>query len=145
MTWRYRIVFFVIVFFFFVIVTKLFYWQVVKADELSAWGLSQYGQQNTLSPERGEIQTSDGFPIATNRLSYLVFANPKEISASEKEKVSLLLSSILSIDQATISAKLSKNLYWVPIKSNVTISQKDQIDTLHVAGVGFEKQDARFD
>ena len=84
MTWRYRFVFLGIVCLFLLVILRLFYWQVVKAQELSALGQSQYGTTLKISPQRGSIYTSDGFPIVSNKVSYLVFANPKEIKNREK-------------------------------------------------------------
>jgi cell division protein FtsI/penicillin-binding protein 2 len=106
MNWRFRFVFFCIVISFFLIVLRLFYWQVVRAEELSSVAQSQYGRVANLLPERGEIQTSDLYPIAANKLSYLVFANPKEIK--DKNTAIPLLSSLLEIDKATISAEQCK-------------------------------------
>ena len=76
MTWRYRFVLFLFVFLFGLVISRLFYWQVVRAQELAAMGQAQYGRQVILTAERGEIKTSDEFAIAANKLSYLVFANP---------------------------------------------------------------------
>ncbi|MCL5746749.1 MAG: penicillin-binding protein 2 [Patescibacteria group bacterium] len=142
--WRYRVVLFFLFTCFFIVIARLFYWQVVKADQLALLGKSQYGQEVTLLPQRGQIETSDGFPIVANKLSYLVFANPKEITDKNREKVSLDLSSILKIDAATISADLNENLLWVPIKQNVSVDAKTEIENLQIPGVGFEKQYSRF-
>lgn len=142
MIWRYRICFLFIVFLFFVIILKLFYWQVIKAEELSTLGQSQYGKSVIIQPDRGEIKTSDGFPIATNKLTYLVYANPKEIK--EKEEISEILSPILEVDKASISANLSLDLFWVAIKQNINNDIKEKIEKLKLPGVGFQEQQTRF-
>lgn len=144
MIWRYRVTFFFLAFSFFVILSRLFYWQIVKANELSSWGKLQYQNQYTLLPKRGEIETSDSYPIATNQISYLLFANPSEIKKEDVQKTSTLLSSILSIDQASISAKLSENLLWVSLVSSIDNTKKEVIDNLKLPGIGFEEQDSRF-
>src|SRR5258706_15994559 len=105
MTWRYRFTFFGIVFFFAIVILRLFYWQVVKAQELSTLGQAQYGTTIKLTPKRGQIKTSDGFPIAANKISYQVFANPKEIKNIGGE--ASVLSSVLGLDLASVSASLS--------------------------------------
>lgn len=73
MTWRYRSLLLFFIFVFIVILGRLFYWQIVRAQELAELGDLQYGQFIKQVPKRGEIQTSDGFPIAANKLTYLVF------------------------------------------------------------------------
>ena len=142
MTWRYRLIFIVLVLFFTVVIGRLFYWQVAKAQELSALGQLQYGRTVTLYPQRGEIKTSDGFPIVSNKISYLVFANPKEIK--DKNAVISLLSSTLNLDTASVSASLSLDKFWVPITAGIDVQTKDKVDKLNLPGIGFEQQYSRF-
>ena len=142
MTWRYRFVFLGLVFLFLLVVAKLFYWQVVKAQELSLLGQEQYGTTTTIMPQRGEIRTSDGFPIAANKVSYLVFANPKEIK--NKDEVSTILASTLQIDIASVSADLALDKFWVPIKSGVDTKIKQNLEKMNLPGVGFDNQYQRF-
>lgn len=142
MTWRYRFTFVILVLFFILVICRLFYWQVVKAQELSALGQLQYGRTVTVFPQRGEIRSSDGFPIVTNKISYLVFANPKEI----KDKTATIntLSQVLSLDVASISADLSLDRFWVPLTSGIDTQTKDRLDKLNLQGIGFEQQYSRF-
>lgn len=140
--WRYR---FVLLFFSVLLLfvsVRLFYWQVVRAQELALLGQSQYGQNVKLLPKRGEVRTSDGFPLASNKVSYLVFANPKEIL--EKDKTSRLLSPILKKEVASISALLDMNRYWVALGSKVSSVDKDEIEKLNLPGIGFDDQSIRF-
>jgi stage V sporulation protein D (sporulation-specific penicillin-binding protein) len=142
MTWRFRTTFLFFVGAFFLICLRLFYWQVVRADELSLMGEDQYGQNVKVQPIRGEIRTSDNFPIATNKLSYLVYANPKEIE--NPEQVMRLLSEELKVDPATISAQLMLDKFWVPIKREVSTEEKARVERLKLKGVGFEEHTVRF-
>lgn len=141
MRWRYVTVLSFFLFCFFVLLSRLFYWQVVKADELASLGQSQYGSLITIQPKRGDIVASDSFPLATNRLSYLVFANPKEVP--QKNAAAQLLSPILAIDAASLSARLASDGFWVSLKSGIDTKAKDAIDTLKIPGIGFEDQYAR--
>ncbi len=129
---------------FLLIIGRLWYWQIVRAQELSELGESQYGTNIKITPIRGEIKTSDGFPIAANKINYFVFANPKEISSDKKVIVAKLLSPLLQVDEATISAQLALNRYWVPLRSHVENTAKEQIEKLKLPGVGFEEQSTRF-
>ena len=142
MKWRYNFILLLFLALFFVVTARLFYWQVVKADELSSLGESQYGSLITVSPKRGDIEASDGFPIATNRLSYLLFFNPKEIQNTAA--AAAVLSPLLHIDAATISARLSLNGYWVSLKSGIDTKTKDAIEALRLPGVGFQESYTRF-
>jgi len=124
------------------IITRLFYWQVVRAQELSALGQAQYDQQVVSPAQRGEIKTSDEFTIAADKLAFLVYANPKVVK--DKDKESDALSKMLDIKSATISALLSENKFWIPIKSHIDNTVKVKIDSQYLPGVGFEEQTMRF-
>lgn len=140
--WRYQFVFVSFAIFFLLVSARLFYWQAVRAQELSALGESQYGQNITLNPVRGEIRTSDGFPIVSNKIAYRVFANPKEVK--DKDKTAQLLSPILQEDAASISALLSLNRYWVSLQPKVDTPVKEAIEKLDLPGIGFDDQSVRF-
>lgn len=142
MIWRFRFSFVIFLVFFFLIIARLFYWQIVKAEELSFLGESQYGQKIKIFPDRGEIKTSDNFPIVTNKLSFLIFANPKEIK--DKDKIAKTLSTHLKTDSASISAILSLDRFWVPLKSNIDNETKEKIEALNLLGIGFEQKAVRF-
>jgi cell division protein FtsI/penicillin-binding protein 2 len=142
MTWRFRFVFLGLVFLFLLVVARLFYWQVVKAQELSLLGQAQYGTTTTIVPQRGEIETSDGFPIAAEKLSYQVFANPKEIT--NKDAVATILASTLQLDVASVSASLALDKFWVPIDSGVDVKTKQQLGQMNLPGIGFADQYQRF-
>lgn len=142
MNWRYRAILFFFVIFFAAVVVRLFYWQVVRAEELADIGRAQYGTQIKLTPLRGEIRTSDGFAIAANKISYLLYANPKDMK--EKEKVSMLLSPIINEDIASISALLSLDKFWVPLKNQVDEDTKEKIEKLDLTGLGFEDRPLRY-
>lgn len=142
MNWRYRFATFFFLFLFLAVIGRLFYWQVVRAEELAALGESQYGRRVAQQPLRGEIKTSDGFSIAANKVSFLVYANPKEIK--EKGTATYLLSPILDIERASISAALALDRYWVPLKGSIDYKTKVEIEKLKIPGVGFEERYTRY-
>lgn len=139
---RFRVVLAFITIVFGIIVLRLFYWQVVRADELTKLGLSQYGKSIKIEPLRGEIKTSDGFPIVANKVSYLLYANPKEVK--DVASMSYFLSQELEMDEASISAQLSQNLFWVPLGRGLESEQKDVIEKMEFEGVGFEQEFQRY-
>ncbi len=121
---------------------KLFHWQIVKAEELKTLSESQSSEQLRVEARRGEIHASDGFPLATNKISYLLYANPK--LADNKNTYSDLLAKALDMDTATISAKLSQDLFWVKIKERLTPEEKQKVESLNLDGIGFQEQVDRF-
>jgi cell division protein FtsI/penicillin-binding protein 2 len=127
---------------FLLLVIRLFYWQVVNAEDLKDYGLSQSTESLDVPASRGQILASDGFALATNKISYLVYANPRLVS--DKDVYAQKLSGLLDMDQATISALLSRKLFWVRLESGLNDVQKKAIDNLHLDGIGFEQQQERF-
>src|SRR5438876_1232739 len=136
MNWRYKVLLFFLVFSFLLVIGRLFYWQVVKADELSILAESQYGKVIRLLPQRGEIKTSDGFPIVTNKTAYLVFGNPKEIK--DQVATANTLAPVLQVDAASISSLLTLDKYWVPLKQKIDTQEKEEVKKLNLSGIGFE-------
>lgn len=127
---------------YFLVISKLFYWQVVSSEYLKQAQVNQSSDQLILPAVRGEILTSDNFPLATNKVSYLLYANPKVVSG--KEQYAKILSKILEIDEASISAQLSKNLFWVRLAQKLPDAKKQEIDKLKLEGLGFQVQTERF-
>src|SRR5581483_4961177 len=142
MTGRFRFSLIFFLFLFLLVVFRLFYWQIVKAEELSDLGRSQYGQTVTIEPERGKIKTSDDFPIAANKISYLVFANPKDIK--DKKITAKELAGVLKVDEASASASLALDKVWVPIAQRIDTDTKERLEKLNIQGIGFQRQYSRF-
>lgn len=142
MTGRLRATFFFLLFCFGLIIVRLYHWQITKAEDLALVGSSQYGRFTKITPLRGEIKTSDGFTIAANTISYRVFANPQEVK--KKKETSILLSSLLLQDMASVSALLAKDLFWVVLKSKIDEDKKKEIENLKLLGIGFEQISTRF-
>ena len=117
---------------------KLFHWQIVKAEELKTLSESQSSEELRVEARRGEILASDGFPFATNKISYLLYANPK--LADNKNMYSDLLAESLDMDSASISAKLSQDLFWVKIKERLSPEEKQKVESLKLEGIGFQEQ-----
>lgn len=124
------------------VISRLFYWQVARAYDLKQLGRDQSSDVLPIQAIRGEIKTSDDFPLATNKISYQLYANPKVVT--NKEGYAKALSPILESEEASISAALSKNLFWVSLARKLSDTQKQQIEQLKLAGLGFQQQTERY-
>lgn len=142
MKWRYPFVFITFVVFFFLVIARLFYWQVVKAEMLSELAQSQYSGIIKVMPKRGEIKTSDSFPIVANKVSYLLYINPTLVK--DKNTTIKTLSSLLDLPTASISALLLSDRLWVSVKKGITASKKEEIEKIDIPGIGFEERYSRF-
>jgi len=128
-------------FLYFIILSKLFYWQVVRADSLSAIGKAQSSQIIDIPAMRGEIKTSDDFPLATNSISYLAYTNPKLIE--DKLSYAQKVAPIIGDDTASVAAELEQNLYWVRLAQNLDSDKKNELESLKLPGIGFEQEYTR--
>lgn len=142
MSWRYKIGLLFFLVFFSLISARLFYWQIVRADELASIGQAQYGRLVIQTAARGEIKTSDNYPVVANKLNYLFFINPQEI----EDPIGLAdkLSPILNIESASISANIIPDKFWISLDDKVDNDKKEKIEQLGLMGLGFEKQITRF-
>jgi cell division protein FtsI/penicillin-binding protein 2 len=114
---------------------------VVKADTLRGEGREQSTLTLASTAKRGDVLFQDKFPIATDKVSYLLYVNPKKVDSFDH--YGELLAPILGVEAASISARLNQNLYWVSLQSRLSYDQKSQIDRLKLPAVGFEQQTER--
>lgn len=127
--------------FYFAIIARLFYWQVLKADVLRHAGYDQSTLSLVTTAKRGDILFNDNYPLATNKISYLLYANPKKVDSFDN--YAKLLSPLLQAEQASISARLNQNLYWVSLQSRLSFETRTQIEGLSLPALGFELQTER--
>lgn len=141
--WRIWTVFNLIVLFFFLITVRLFYWQIIEGDKLRLVATSQHFMEFTLPATRGQILASDGSPLVTNQIAYLVYAQPKEIT--NLATFSRSVASVLPLDEQALIAKLSvPGRFWVPLSHKVESATTDVLRSLHLPGLGLEKEPKRY-
>lgn len=128
--------------FFIVTLSRLFYWQVLKSESLHEAGREQSTDILVTIAKRGDILFSDKFPMATNKISYLLYANPKKVDNSNT--YAKLLSPVLELEEASISSRLEQNLYWVRLKSRLDFETREKINSLKLDALGFEQETSRY-
>jgi len=55
------------------ITSRLFYWQIVSSESLSAIAASQHWVSFEVPAKRGEILASDGSPLVSNKEAFFTF------------------------------------------------------------------------
>lgn len=141
-TLRFLSVFLILVLFYAFIIVRLSYWQVVRAQDLQDMGRMQSTETISNPPQRGEILFQDGYPLATNQFSYLMFANPQIIET--KYDYARQISRLVEKDEASISAALEKDLFWIKLADNLSLDKKREIEAKEFKGIGFETRAARY-
>lgn len=146
----------------FLIIARLFYWQVIKAEELASLALGQREKVRKIPASRGQILVADNFPLATNKKAYLLFADLTKLKADAKDKIAGDLAPILVTEEvATLSAEEKKQFikketsqlenvldlsdrFWIPLKHKLSLEEKEEIENLKIDGLGFEEEMVRF-
>src|SRR5690606_27706272 len=77
-----------------VIVARLFYWQVIKHSELKAEAQEQRTSVEQVFASRGDIITSDGYALVSNKPSYLLYAYLPQIT-EDKSRIAQTLTPLL--------------------------------------------------
>ena len=131
------------VFGFAVVVIRLFYWQIIKSDDLSQQAAAQHFVEFDLPATRGEILDGKESAFVLNQPAYLIYAEPRVIKNIPQfvSKVAPLL----SLDSAQLTADLSSpNRVWVPLAHQVEMKKTAELKALGELGLGFEKEPKRF-
>lgn len=147
------------------VVIRLFYWQVLNYEFLTAKAESQRVDNQEITGSRGIIYFSDGTTLASSQPTFLVYALPKVLK--EKEKVAEKLAGIFweeanfykdleSIDEREakresikkiemdLVKKMSQDLYWVSLGRRVSLENKERIEKMEISGIGFDIYTSRF-
>lgn len=137
--------------FFLAITARLFYWQVVRAEYLQAQAEGQYFTDVKVDALRGNIFFSEQALLVSTNPSFNLFGQPKLIPKKNLIDTGYLLAKVLAEEESDkdemakdFIAKLSKDLFWVPLKTQVSFEKKKEIESLNLAGIGFEQSQIRF-
>jgi cell division protein FtsI/penicillin-binding protein 2 len=138
---------------------RLFFIQVVHHQKYKVMAEEQYWDTQVLPAKRGDILSSDGYPLATTQVAYLLYAEPDKIK--DKLQVANDLAYILknpenvskddSYDQSIFDQKKQKfhetlnlPLKWVTLEHYLTDKQKNLILEKKIEGIGFEPEPKRY-
>ncbi len=147
-----------------VIAIRLFYWQVIRYDHLSALAEQQHVSSQTIDASRGVIMAADKSVLVSNQPAYLLYGLPKVIA--DKEDFAAKIAAVLITQQlakpgapvieeeqqkllieekkSEILGKVSQNLFWIALEKNVDTATRERIEALKLKGLGFDASTARF-
>lgn len=132
------------------IIIRLFYWQVIEAQHLQSQAENQYFTNTKIDAIRGDILFSDFSILASSNPSFSLYGLPKIISVKQKVEIAYTLAKIVAASADVEETardfinKLSKDLYWVQLKKNISLEQKKQIEALNLDSIGFQQKSSRF-
>lgn len=148
--WRFKSILFIFSLFLVLVVIRLFYWQIIESEKLQALATSQYFLQEEIPSNRGQILTSDGFPLISNTQAYLLYAMIPQIEQTSQDIILKIKNSLkeernIDLDEETnLESRLkSDNLIWVPLLRKLTLTEKTAVENLEIKGLGFEEESTR--
>lgn len=140
---RFCLVFFSFIFLLIFFSTKLVLIQAFRSSFFTSLATKQHNYSIELEPIRGTIFDRNMRPLALNVTMFSLFANPKEMTKSDKEKAANQLSTILNINRDFIRERLMKDKYFVWIKRKLTAEQSDKVKLLKIKGLNFIDESKR--
>lgn len=118
---------------------------------MQAQAENQHFTDVTLQALRGSIYFADGSILASSNPSFLLFGQPKLLTKEQKTTIGYTLAKILVNEGEVLDDlaknlinKLSQDLYWVSLKSQVSFEKKKEIESLNLPGTGFDRTNSRF-
>lgn len=151
---RFQVLKFFFILIFVMIILRLFYWQVLRSDDLTALAEKQHVYNSSIEAPRGNVYSQDGAILASDKPVFTLFGQPKLIKDKDSvsEKVAKILAAahpeprnpnLFLLLRKEIKETLSQDLFWVPLQKNVDWNTKSEIEKLNLTGVGFDNQLSR--
>lgn len=127
------------------IIARLFYWQVIRHEELTAEAEKQYWISFEIPAQRGKILSADKFPLVSNEEAYLMYASIPDLKEAPEEiatKIAPLLDKVNPASAAAIlKERLSpENLVWAALAHKINPLVKRIIEELDIKGIGFKAE-----
>jgi stage V sporulation protein D (sporulation-specific penicillin-binding protein) len=141
--WRIQVAFVLIAGAFVLTVIRLFYWQIVRGEELRREASAQYNLSFALPAARGSILSSDGSPFAMNVPAHLVFAQPAHIENAAN--FATLVAPILLLEEEDVYRQITQEgRFWVPLARKADEETVAKLKALELKGLGFESVSTRY-
>ncbi len=137
---------------FLLLISRFFYWQVIKSKDLSLQAQPQHERRSIESAYRGRILSSDNTILVGQADSWNLFAEPFLID--DTGKTAYGLAKVLIRDRSDSKAVYDeeerirvlindRKRSWVPLRSRIDTNLKDEIESLGLTGLGFDRDEVR--
>ncbi len=143
-----------------VFIVRLFHIQVIQHEEYKALAQDQYWSLQEIPAKRGNIQSSDNFPLATTQLSYLLYAEPHKIKdplQTANDIAHILVTNrteyyngeaqkdaLFESYKSKFHEILNLDLRWAILEHYLSEEERTSISGLKIEGIGFEDEPKRY-
>ncbi len=121
---------------------RLFQFQILQHDRLSAKSEQQYLRTLHLEPKRGAIYDRNMKELAVSVPVRSLYANPKQINDSRAAATSI--SSILGTPAGKVYAAINSPRNFVWVQRKIAPWQAEKIASLNIKGLGLVKENKRY-
>jgi cell division protein FtsI/penicillin-binding protein 2 len=118
--------------------------QVFRSSYLAQLAEKQHNNLIKLEPRRGAIYDRHRRPLAVNITVYSLYANPRLMSAENKDNAVRHLSILLNMDPAFLQERLDRNKYFIWLARKLSEEAARQIKALNISGLDFIKENKRY-
>ncbi|OGC69542.1 hypothetical protein A2415_05335 [candidate division WWE3 bacterium RIFOXYC1_FULL_39_7] len=132
---------------------RLFYWQIIRGEELQTSARNQYMSGSRILAKRGGILSSSGDWLVSSAVSFLMYAQMTEITDDARtiaNKLAPLLvddpsdkQNLLQKAMELEAALLRVDVVWLPLARKLNSVTKRNIEALAIRGIGFDLEEAR--
>lgn len=143
-----------------IFILRLFSVQVLQHEKYKAMAQEQYWSLQEIPAKRGDILSSDGFPLATTEASYLLYAEPDKVK-DPLQVANDLAATLVNLrpdyyendeqkDALFESYKnrfyevLGLDLRWAALEHYLSEDEKKAVAGLNIGGIGFEAEPKRY-
>lgn len=134
-----------------ILVSRLFYWQVVKSEELTAKAREQQTSDNIIRPERGLIYDRNYKVLADNMSVETISISPQNVrnnKSQTKEEIAKNMAECLNLDEQTVLEKIEKESSFEYIKRKVEKEEADKlreyVNKYSLDGIKFSEDTKRY-
>lgn len=128
------------------LVGRMFYWQVVRAEDMQQRAYAQQTKNRVISPKRGTIYDTNGVVLAKSVSVETVSITPKNIT--EKEKTAQGLADILGLEYEDVLALTQKNTREETVAKKldkeVTDRVREWIQAEDISGINIYEDTKRY-
>ena len=143
---RYKLLLISFIACFLILISRFFYWQVIKSPQLKTQALSQIYKLEKNTPTRGDIYSSDNFPLVINNYAYKISIYKPNLT----QDIDVVLNTINSINPDFIKKnevilnnfKNNPQQKWIDLTTLFSLSQKNQLK--NIKGIIFNLVEDRY-
>ena len=107
---------------------RLFYFSIIKGDELQKKAYSLQLRDTTISAKRGSIYDTNGKTLAQSATVWQVVLAPAYFKTDEQRTyVAQKLAEILDLNQNDVYEKTKENNYYSVVKRKVETTEKEKV------------------